>query len=669
MCPDTTRRVQFNNYSRKKSDPINMTIAQAFGRSITPEIQKCLSSLLDLFSISAEELFIQWQSFSYTKCKAESLESVELTPASIAELQQYILKNLEKKFSAPELTKKTRRLTAGFEIPSTPSKRKLIEPQSARKTPRTSLALPTFREMSETASSPVADITEVSMINDEVISVLNPEIPESIGMTLENGGKPLLATNFDIQKYHFRTMRQNVLEAADVLDDQIDSHASYLAESYPELSSLIGNPNIISQEDIIAVGRITPDSAALDDPLNKDSLCLEPSRAMGIGQRVKLNLSHIKDYLFFPGQIVALKGRNANGSFFTVNEVIATPLLGAPTSTEEEIREYDTALGGKELKLVVVLGPYTTNDSLDYTVLSDLVEKINNEINPHTVIMFGPFLDYSHPKIVDGSVDEVIDGLLGNKIRVKTLNDVFKFVVAPILKNINPQTQVILVPSTRDVMSTHPSYPQDAFDRKELGLPKNFKCFPNPASFSVNECLFGVSNNDIFKDLKDVAEGGANSENRFDRVAKYVLEQRRYYPQFPGSVSHQKVKLISPPPESADSKISEMEHKAAPRAFEIQQVGGSDLNVPYLGLSEFTDATPDMLIIPSQLKLFARVVQNVVVLNPGSLMKGKRSGSYAIVTIKRAIGENGVELTKVDGETDLYLHDIWKRSRVDILGV
>lgn len=230
-------------------------------------------------------------------------------------------------------------------------------------------------------------------------------------------------------------MRQKLLEAADVLDDQIDSFAVYIAEANPQLGH-IGNPNLVSQEDIIAVGRITPDSplTTFDESINKESLCLEPSRASGIGQRVRLNLANVDNYCLFPGQIVALKGRNANGKSFTVNEIISTPLLGAATSTADELQLYRESLHDHKLKVVVTAGPYTTNDSLDFSHLSNLVERLNGEIKPQFVIMFGPFLDYSHPKVVDGSIEEAIENMTGFVSKPKTLDEVFKAVIVPILK-------------------------------------------------------------------------------------------------------------------------------------------------------------------------------------------------------------------------------------------
>ena len=43
--------------------------------------------------------------------------------------------------------------------------------------------------------------------------------------------------------------------------------------------------------------------------------------------------------------------------------------------------------------------------------------------------------------------------------------------------------------------------------------------------------------------------------------------------------------------------------------------------------------TPDVLIVPSQLKLLAKPIEGVICVNPGYMVKGDAAGSYATITI------------------------------------
>ena len=88
----------------------------------------------------------------------------------------------------------------------------------------------------------------------------------------------------------------------------------------------------ICQEDVVVVGRIVAnaETAATSGPskLNEASIALESSRMMGSGVRVPLRFNtplkiHGSTRVgFFPGAIVALRGRNGGGGWFSVSEVL-----------------------------------------------------------------------------------------------------------------------------------------------------------------------------------------------------------------------------------------------------------------------------------------------------------------------------------------------------------
>lgn len=595
---------------------IEEEFVRQFGVSINkPELIQQVEQITKVFSLSVEDVYINWESFVVTKHDGVKLEySVE----NLNHLQQYIQDRLEKKRTNVPSTIKARKIVNfgnGASSPFTPLvKRKKLDPSSRE------LVSPS-KHISPTKDLPAVDSplkdTPSKTPSNTIIESLNEQLPVIKFTELENNIK--IIANFEPKKYTFRTMRQKLLEAADVLDDQIDTMANVVQE---QCGFQFANPSIISQDEVTTMGRIVPDNAQYHegDALNAESLALECSRMGGIGKRIPLDLSILDKYSLFPGQIVCLKGKNPSGEVFKVHEVVDLPSLGSPVSSSEEM--------GDDVKLTVVSGPYTSLDSLDFTPLEELVSDINNEYMPHVVIMFGPFIDITHPVIANGlNIEIEVDG---RKVKPNTLDDVFKLIVTPILRKINPLTQLILIPSLRDSTIKHAAYPQDSFDRKLLQLGKNIKSFPNPSVFQINEINVGVSHNDIFKDLKDVFKNSI--DNRFERLSNHVIEQRRFYPLFPGVSKHAKKDVLP----------------------------GSQLDVPYLGLTEF-NIIPDILIIPSELRFFAKVVKNVLVINPGSFMKFNSKGSLANISIKKS---NLSELSKVDGS--LYLHDVWKRARVDI---
>jgi len=104
----------------------------------------------------------------------------------------------------------------------------------------------------------------------------------------------------------------------------------------------------------------------------------------------------------------------------------------------------------------------------------------------------GPFLDDAHPDIANGTLN-VLNG-------PPTMETLFKQEISSRLRSIN-DTHIILVPHVRDIISPHAVWPQEAFSRNHLDLPKNARCMTNPAVFGLGETTFGISTNDILRGI------------------------------------------------------------------------------------------------------------------------------------------------------------------------
>ena len=661
-------------------------IIKYFGpESDQPEVLFTLQDLCKLHALSVEDLYIKWEQYSYQRHESHT----ELSPKNLEQFKHFLQSEVEKhakriseNVSAGDSNHNTsssinkprnvRQLNAGpslfgFNIPKTPvlkKKRKLesnpMEPYSDHYSSSPVRDVPNSSLHTVLDSSPATFVTpreEPSVESGKTLNSLNPEHMEvSQGLNLddtsEEAAKLKIQGFYNPEKYKFRVMRQSLNECSDFLDEQIDIFTKLIRDHYNLSETDIGDPTIQSQNEIYTVGRIVPDSPQPSEFLNSDSLALETSRNTGIGRRVRLNLSQIEECSLFCGQLVGLKGKNANGDYFLVNQILEPPYPDAPVSTADELMTYRSLMKEESSKIVITAGPFIPEEGFDLTYLSEFIDKINNEIKPHVLIMFGPFIDVTNKMIMTGNIPTFPN----LKQQPKTLDDLFIKLVTPILKRVHPLIQVILIPSTRDTASTHMSYPQDSFNRRTLQLPKNFKCFTNPCTFQINEAFFGCSNIDIFKDMKEVTKGGKTSmRSRFDRISEHILQQRRYYPVFPGSI--RKVALLN----GSGQKSGE------PKMF--KHISGADLEVAYLGLSEFAgNFAPDVVIIPSELAPFVNVVKNVVFINPGRFVKARGArGTHAQITIACPDPSDG-KLTKVgDGNDSVYLQNIWRRSRVDIV--
>ncbi|SCU94443.1 LANO_0E06788g1_1 [Lachancea nothofagi CBS 11611] len=635
-----------------------------------PKVLAALEDLMKIHSLEAEDLYIKWEQYAYQR----SGKATELDLATLDAFKQNIQQQIEKKSSlsggqssaTSSAVKKAKVLKPnvsspslfGFGMPRTPTLKKRrvdltpTQPNEYQKRDATATDSGTtlFTPTNGVIDNALSSMPSPSLNNPDpgkTVETLNiSDIDVADGLDID-GDKTLKPSPFfEAAKFNFRTLRQNLLDAADVLDEQLEMFIRAVQEHYKLSASDIGDPTVQSQSVITVVGRIVPDSPATEGILNTESLALETSRLTGVGRRVQLNLEKVHEVSLFPGQIVAFRGKNANGEYFMVEDTLQIPHLNFPVSTSEELLAFNESMESRPTKMAVLNGPYTSSNCLDFSNLAAFIERINAEIRPHVLIMHGPFLDTTHPLIASGNIPEFPE----LKIQPRTLDEVFTKVISPVLRQIDARIQVILIPSTLDTVSNHAAYPQNSLSRKHLQLPKNFKCYTNPSTFQLNEVFVGCSNIDAFKDIKEVVKGGNTcSKNRFDRIAEHILTQRRFYPLFPGGIKKKKV--------IGDDGHERWEH-----------ISGADLDVPYLGLTEFVgNILPDLIIIPSELTHFARVVQNVLFVNPGMFMRpsGVR-GTYAQISVSPPDLLDG-KLTKIEGEDDVYLHNLWKRCRVDIV--
>lgn len=127
------------------------------------------------------------------------------------------------------------------------------------------------------------------------------------------------------------------------------------------------------------------------------------------------------------------------------------------------------------------------------------------------------------------------------------------------------------------------------------------------------DVLFNLNRDETTR-LVPAAPGGGPRLEKVARLAQHVLEQRCFFPQFP-----------APPAGSG-----------APLPGEPSGFATADAAVPLeLSQSEALSlpCSPDILLLPSKLKPFARAVAGTLVVNPGTLCRGNIGGTYARLVV------------------------------------
>ncbi|EEC03166.1 DNA polymerase alpha 70 kD subunit, putative [Ixodes scapularis] len=111
-------------------------------------------------------------------------------------------------------------------------------------------------------------------------------------------------------------MFENLIEKADALIDYAERIPSlYLDDMedrpFEDIKSVV-------MEGSFVTGRVLCDSSG---KINANSLILEGSKS-SYGHSVKLNLSRLKQFSVFPGQVIVAKGANANGQNLVLEELL-----------------------------------------------------------------------------------------------------------------------------------------------------------------------------------------------------------------------------------------------------------------------------------------------------------------------------------------------------------
>jgi DNA polymerase alpha subunit B len=459
----------------------------------------------------------------------------------------------------------------------------------------------TYRAFDFASRSNANDITEQFMSSDIALPDPPSEPPTAPRMKLK--------ANTDMSKFSYRTMTMKLSEASEVLDDRVDEFRQLLQESMNLDDSAFGNPSVQSPSEIIAVGRIAGDTS--EGKLNTASLVLEGSRRMGSGRRVPLKVESLFAYNFFPGQIVALRGTNASGDSFVVSEIISLPLLNPPATKPEELDAINTRYldtpdsdpdNARPLTMMIAAGPYTTDQDLDFAPLHTFLDNAAAAC-ADTIILLGPFLDAEHPQIRTGDFDLPPN----SNPDQATMTDLFRHHISTAIQDFvgrNQTCNVILVPSLRDAHHHHAAFPQDKFNKRDLGLGaagKMVQCVTNPMTLSMNEITVGMSSVDILSMLRseEISGGKARGMNFYERGARSVLEQRSFLPVFPPM---SREKYIAPVPVEGKVLNSHEGEDAPDHEPSPFLPVGTPLDTSYLKLGEMLNVRPDILITPSALQ-------------------------------------------------------------------
>lgn len=675
------------------ADKLNERFA-AGGQTLEPDVVVQLQSIMNMHGLPVEELFYKWEAY----CIKMDLDAGGMNMERLRAFKQDLQDALERRNQEPTLHPHKKVKTEGRRLAATPrnaakqndvfglldnlvpgTPKTTASSSAAKKTPSSRLrnepagSSPDAKTPSRLADKFSALGVPPSSFNDrqnagEILEVLNQQLPAPEPPIVPYAEPRVkLTAASDQKKLSYKPLAMKLSEASEILDDRIDEFTTLIMEHHKLDYEALGSAARQGTDEIVAVGRIASD--APEGKLNAASVVLETARRTGGGLRVPLDLGRLRGYQFFPGQIVALRGTNSTGHSFAVREILEMPLLpNAASSVATLAAHRDKMRGGSSpdddmdmdgsggsdpapLNVLFASGPYTADDNLDFEPLHALCSLAADKA-VDVVVLVGPFLDADHPLIATGDFDLPEEaGTSEAAADNASMTTAFRYMVTPALQRLvtaNPAVTVVLVPSVRDVLDRHVSWPQEAFPRRELGLPKAVRIVGNPMTLSINEAVLGVSAQDVLYELRheEVAGGQMAEPNAIARACHYIIEQRHYFPLFPPA-----------------------DRRRLPRTGVADTEGmatGAMLDTSYLKLGEMVNVRPDILLIPSALPPFARVIESVLVINPGYLSKRRGPGTYASMALYPPPAAPSNVRVRDEDEEEMVAHGVFSRARVEI---
>uniref|UniRef100_A0A6Q2ZEJ0 DNA polymerase alpha subunit B n=1 Tax=Esox lucius TaxID=8010 RepID=A0A6Q2ZEJ0_ESOLU len=393
-------------------------------------------------------------------------------------------------------------------------------------------------------------------------------------LELLEGSEDSLINNYKYMFQRLRDVRNVLTEKIELLGEELRTHFSI--EEFSPLS-------LPAQDCVTVLGQVCCDS---NGKLNAQSVLLEAGPEQG-GQQVPVDLTELREYSLFPGQVVIMEGMNTTGRKLVASKLYE--VSGIPLK-----HQIKPLFGLKALMVMVACGPYTPSDGLTFDPLIDIINVIVRD-RPDVCILLGPFVDSKHEQIEKSQLTE-------------TFEAIFNRCVGSIIEGTKGfGCRLVLVPSQRDVHH-HFIYPQPPFTLHDLikDDAERVTLVPDPCTLLIEGVTFGITSTDILFHMGAEEISCAAGSDRFSRILKHMLIQRSYYPLYP-------------PVE--------------------------DVNMDYEKFQSYGQmpVCPDVLIVPSELRYFIKDVLGCVCVNPGRLTKGQVGGTYGRLLIQKCS-------TSIDGK-------------------
>ena len=299
------------------------------------------------------------------------------------------------------------------------------------------------------------------------------------------------------------------------------------------------------------------------------------------------------DYYFMSGQIIFLEGNLINDN--TCIE-ISKFSKGFDMYSYDLINDFVSQFYKNDDGVYIIYsmnGPYYPKNQINLDPFISLLSSLSQK-EPHSIIINGPFIYTENEQIQSGDLGEYETYINLFKLILKSINQIFT----------DKNTKILIAPSLSDELNYFP-LPQPSFNQifKDLNYDK-IEFISNPSFIQLNELYFANVNYDIIAEINQNSIR-SNKMSPIESSLEMLFNQRSLFPVLSNTIYINDADKI-------DKVIT----------FDITQEKFFKM-----------DPMPDIIIINSGMTNFIKRIGNNIVINSGSLIKGKNFGNICKISI------------------------------------
>ena len=438
--------------------------------------------------------------------------------------------------------------------------------------------------------------------NKKNIQINQPQIQKNLNISIENIENQFCLRDMNIYNNNINSNSITITQMKSInpyplipKDNRanFDEYKNYFIEVKNEL---LKEYNINQNDPLLGINRfvlVLSFESTDTKPLLSEIVGYDPSNDYIKYQLKFSNNDNDFDYYFMSGQIIFLEGNLINDN--TCIE-ISKFSKGFDMYSYDLNNDFVSQFYRNDDGVYIIYsmnGPYYPKNQINLDPFISLLSSLSQK-EPHAIIINGPFIYSENEQIQSGDLGEYDTNINLFKLILKSINQIFT----------DKNTKILIAPSLSDELNYFP-LPQPSFNQifKDLNYDK-IEFISNPSFIQLNELYIANVNYDIIAEINQNSIR-SNKMSPIESSLEMLFNQRSLFPVLSNTIYINDADKI-------DKVIT----------FDITQEKFFKM-----------EPMPDIIIINSGMTNFIKRIGNNIVINSGSLIKGKNFGNIFKISI------------------------------------